>query len=29
VIVDGRNLYEPSVLKEAGFKYFAIGRGDH
>jgi UDPglucose 6-dehydrogenase len=29
VIVDGRNLYEPSVLKEAGFKYFAIGRGEH
>lgn len=28
VIFDGRNLYEPGDLREAGFKYFAIGRGD-
>ncbi|MDB5969795.1 MAG: UDP-glucose 6-dehydrogenase [Hydrocarboniphaga sp.] len=28
VIVDGRNLYEPEVLKQAGFHYYAIGRGE-
>jgi UDPglucose 6-dehydrogenase len=28
VIFDGRNLYDPSLLKRQGFKYFAIGRGD-
>jgi UDPglucose 6-dehydrogenase len=28
VIVDGRNLYEPQVLKQAGFRYYAIGRGE-
>ena len=28
VIFDGRNLYEPSHLKEAGFSYYAIGRGE-
>lgn len=28
VIFDGRNLYEPEQMKELGFKYFAIGRGD-
>jgi UDPglucose 6-dehydrogenase len=28
VIFDGRNLYEPSKVQKAGFKYFAIGRGD-
>lgn len=26
VIFDGRNLYEPDVLKDLGFEYFAIGR---
>jgi UDPglucose 6-dehydrogenase len=26
VIFDGRNLYEPVVLKDLGFEYFAIGR---
>ena len=26
VIFDGRNLYDPTVLKEIGFEYFAIGR---
>ena len=25
-IFDGRNLYDPQVLKEMGFEYFAIGR---
>jgi len=28
VIFDGRNLYDPSLLKHLGFAYFAIGRGD-
>jgi len=28
VIFDGRNLYDPEILNEKGFKYFAIGRGD-
>jgi UDPglucose 6-dehydrogenase len=28
VIFDGRNLYEPPRLKELGFTYYAIGRGD-
>ena len=28
VIFDGRNLYDPSLLRRLGFKYFAIGRGD-
>jgi UDPglucose 6-dehydrogenase len=27
-IFDGRNLYEPETMKELGFNYFAIGRGD-
>lgn len=27
VIFDGRNLYEPALLKTLGFEYFAIGRG--
>ena len=26
VIIDGRNLYEPSVMAENGFAYYAIGR---
>jgi UDPglucose 6-dehydrogenase len=26
VIFDGRNLYEPRMLRELGFEYFAIGR---
>jgi UDPglucose 6-dehydrogenase len=26
VIFDGRNLYEPDVMREAGFTYFPIGR---
>ncbi len=28
VIFDGRNLYEPHLMKEFGFRYFAIGRGE-
>jgi UDPglucose 6-dehydrogenase len=28
VIVDGRNLYDPALLKQRGFTYYAIGRGD-
>ena len=28
VIFDGRNIYDPNRLKEAGFSYYAIGRGD-
>lgn len=28
VIVDGRNLYDPELLKKRGFAYYAIGRGD-
>ena len=27
VIFDGRNLYDPAMVKEHGFEYFAIGRG--
>ena len=27
VVFDGRNLYEPEVLKALGLQYFAIGRG--
>jgi UDPglucose 6-dehydrogenase len=27
VIFDGRNVYNPKVLADAGFEYFAIGRG--
>jgi len=27
-IFDGRNVYEPSLMKQLGFKYYAIGRGD-
>lgn len=28
VIVDGRNLYEPALLKQRGFAYYGIGRGE-
>ena len=28
VIFDGRNLYDPEMLKEHGWSYFAMGRGD-
>ncbi len=26
VIFDGRNLYEPEIMREHGFTYFPIGR---
>ncbi len=26
VVVDGRNIYEPSKMKELGFRYFSVGR---
>ncbi|GLK90772.1 UDP-glucose dehydrogenase family protein [Pseudomonas turukhanskensis] len=29
VVFDGRNLYEPEALAQAGFCYYAIGRGLH
>ncbi|HSJ85705.1 MAG TPA: UDP-glucose/GDP-mannose dehydrogenase family protein [Anaerolineales bacterium] len=29
VIYDGRNIYDPSVMREMGFMYQAIGRGNH
>jgi UDPglucose 6-dehydrogenase len=28
VIFDGRNLYDPALMKKLGFSYYAIGRGD-
>ncbi len=28
VIFDGRNLYDPHYLKQLGFKYYGIGRGE-
>jgi UDPglucose 6-dehydrogenase len=28
VIFDGRNLYDPKLLRSFGFEYFAVGRGD-
>jgi UDPglucose 6-dehydrogenase len=27
VIFDGRNVYDPKVMKEKGFVYYGIGRG--
>jgi UDPglucose 6-dehydrogenase len=27
-IFDGRNLYDPDYLREQGFIYYAIGRGE-
>ncbi|KGO99562.1 hypothetical protein N791_04310 [Lysobacter defluvii IMMIB APB-9 = DSM 18482] len=27
VVFDGRNLYEPAQVEEAGLAYYAIGRG--
>lgn len=29
VIYDGRNIYDPSLMREMGFTYQAIGRGNH
>jgi UDPglucose 6-dehydrogenase len=28
VIFDGRNLYDPSMMKKQGFTYYALGRGE-
>jgi UDPglucose 6-dehydrogenase len=28
VLIDGRNLFEPSLMKKRGFTYYAIGRGE-
>jgi UDPglucose 6-dehydrogenase len=28
VIFDGRNLYDPKLMRQLGFRYFAIGRGE-
>ena len=28
VVVDGRNLYDPESVRQAGLMYFAVGRGD-
>ncbi len=28
VVIDGRNLYEPTTVKQAGLLYYAVGRGD-
>jgi hypothetical protein len=27
VIFDGRNLYDPTIMREMGFDYYAVGRG--
>ncbi len=29
VVFDGRNQYNPATMKQAGFSYFAVGRGDY
>jgi UDPglucose 6-dehydrogenase len=29
VIFDGRNLYDPRLLKHQGIRYYAIGRGEN
>jgi UDPglucose 6-dehydrogenase len=28
VVYDGRNIYDPTLMREMGFKYRAIGRGN-
>jgi UDPglucose 6-dehydrogenase len=28
VIFDGRNVYDPRLLRNIGFEYYGIGRGD-
>jgi UDPglucose 6-dehydrogenase len=27
VVFDGRNIYDPALMKERGFTYRAVGRG--
>jgi UDPglucose 6-dehydrogenase len=29
VIVDGRNLYDPALVRQLGFEHVAVGRGAH
>ena len=29
VVFDGRNLYEPLTMREAGLSYFGVGRNSH
>jgi len=29
VVVDGRNLFDPHEMKQAGFRYYAVGRGEN
>ena len=29
IIVDGRNLWNPDIVRSYGFRYFGIGRGNH
>ena len=29
IIFDGRNIYDPTIMREMGFTYRAIGRGNH
>jgi UDPglucose 6-dehydrogenase len=29
IVIDGRNLYDPNKMKNLGFTYRSIGRGDH
>jgi UDPglucose 6-dehydrogenase len=26
IVFDGRNLYDPALMREAGFEYFSVGR---
>lgn len=28
VIFDGRNIFDPTIMKEQGFRYFGVGRGE-
>ena len=27
IVIDGRNIYEPEVVRQKGFIYYGIGRG--
>jgi hypothetical protein len=29
VVVDGRNIYDPSVMERMGFRYWGVGRGQN
>ena len=28
IVVDGRNLFEPTQMQAAGFEYYSLGRGE-